>query len=93
MIISMNLGADSYPIHLERGALAKADQLFKLDRKVLIVTDSGVPKAYADTARGEKRLWCQMRQPLFNYLSFKAAIPGSSLPSRNSREAPPPVEI
>ncbi len=49
MIISMNLGADSYPIHLERGALAKADQLFKLDRKVLIVTDSGVPKEYAET--------------------------------------------
>ena len=27
------------------------------------------------------------------YLSLRAAIPGSSRPSRNSREAPPPVEI
>ena len=27
------------------------------------------------------------------YLSCAAATPGSSLPSRNSREAPPPVEI
>ncbi len=45
----MNLGADSYEIWLERGALAKADQFFKLDRKVLIVTDSGVPSEYADT--------------------------------------------
>ena len=28
-----------------------------------------------------------------SYLSFAAATPGSSFPSRNSREAPPPVEI
>lgn len=27
------------------------------------------------------------------YLSLAAATPGSSLPSKNSREAPPPVEI
>src|SRR5699024_11198276 len=27
------------------------------------------------------------------YLSLAAATPGSSLPSRNSREAPPPVEM
>ncbi len=49
MKISMNLGADGYDIWLERGALAKADQFFKLDRKVLIVTDSGVPAEYAKT--------------------------------------------
>lgn len=49
MIISMNLGADSYDILLERGALSKADRFFKLDRKVLIVTDSGVPAQYAET--------------------------------------------
>jgi len=49
MIISMNLGADSYDILLERGALSKADRHFKLDRKVLIVTDSGVPAEYAET--------------------------------------------
>lgn len=49
MIIPMNLGPDSYDILLERGALAKADQFFKLDRKVLIVTDSGVPAEYAQT--------------------------------------------
>lgn len=49
MIISMNLGKESYPIHLERGALKKAGALFDLDRKVLIVTDSGVPADYAKT--------------------------------------------
>jgi len=40
---------DSYPIYLERGALSRVGELFHLDRKVLVVTDSGVPKQYADT--------------------------------------------
>ena len=30
---------------------------------------------------------------LLNYLSASAAIPGNTLPSKNSKEAPPPVEI
>ena len=34
-------------VHIERGALRQAD-LFDLDRKVLIVTDDGVPPQYAD---------------------------------------------
>lgn len=37
----------SYNIYLERGALLKVDKLLKLDRRVLIVTDDGVPEAYA----------------------------------------------
>ncbi len=49
MILSMNLGVDSYDIIVERGALAHADRYFELDRKVLIVTDSGVPAQYAKT--------------------------------------------
>ncbi len=48
MVIQMELGADSYPIHLERGLLQKADTVFQLKRKALIVTDSGVPRQYAD---------------------------------------------
>jgi len=47
MIIPINLGADSYDIWLERGALDKAGTFFNLDRKVLIVTDSGVPTEYS----------------------------------------------
>ena len=31
--------------------------------------------------------------PGMNYLSSRQATPGSSLPSMNSREAPPPVEM
>jgi 3-dehydroquinate synthase len=36
-----------YDIILERGALQKVNELLDLDRKVLIVTDDGVPEAYA----------------------------------------------
>lgn len=37
----------SYDITLERGALLKVGKLLSLDRRVLIVTDDGVPKEYA----------------------------------------------
>ena len=36
-----------YDVIVGRGALAKAGELFDLDRRVLIVTDSGVPERYA----------------------------------------------
>lgn len=49
MTIHMNLGEDSYDIIVERGILAKANEHLDLDRKVLVVTDSGVPKEYAKT--------------------------------------------
>ena len=49
MTLSMNLGADSYDIIVEHGALKKASEYLNLNRKVLIVTDSGVPAEYADT--------------------------------------------
>lgn len=48
MIIPLNLGADSYDIVLERGALEKASEYLDLNRRALIVTDSGVPKEYAE---------------------------------------------
>ena len=47
MILSMQLGKDGYDIVIERGVLAKAGELLDLDRRVLIVTDDGVPSAYA----------------------------------------------
>ena len=46
-VIPMNLGADSYDIVLERGVLRKAGELLDLRRKVMIVTDSGVPEQWA----------------------------------------------
>ena len=47
MIIRVKTALDSYNIYLERGALNKVDELFNLNRKVLVVTDSGVPSEYS----------------------------------------------
>ena len=47
MIIPINLGPDSYDIVLEAGCLQRAAGLLNLDRRVLIVTDDGVPEEYA----------------------------------------------
>ncbi len=49
MIIPVKLPAGSYDITLSRGALLDAGKIIDLDRKVLIVTDSGVPAKYAKT--------------------------------------------
>lgn len=49
MIIPVELGKNSYPIILERGALSRLNEYLKLDRRVLIVTDDGVPAQYAKT--------------------------------------------
>lgn len=47
MILNVGLGERAYDIVIERGCLAKAGTLYNLDRKVLVVTDSGVPLEYA----------------------------------------------
>ena len=47
--LRMELGENSYDIVVERGALKKVGDLFDLNRKVMIVTDDGVPEQYADT--------------------------------------------
>ncbi len=52
MNISMNLGENSYHITVERGILAKANHYLNLKRRVLVVTDSGVPAQYAETLAG-----------------------------------------
>ena len=49
MTIHMNLAQNSYDILLERGLLSKAAQHLNLNRRVLVVTDTGVPETYAKT--------------------------------------------
>ena len=49
MILRMELGERSYDIVIQRGCLNTAGEWLNLRRKVCIVTDSGVPKVYADT--------------------------------------------
>ena len=43
MIIKVDLGESGYDIVHERGALSRISELLRLDRRVLIVTDDGVP--------------------------------------------------
>lgn len=47
MNIHMDLQENSYDIVVKRGVLAQAGEHLHLQRRVLIVTDSGVPKEYA----------------------------------------------
>ena len=54
-MIRMELGKNSYNIELERGNLNRASELLNLDRKVLIITDEGVPIKYAEKIAGQSK--------------------------------------
>ena len=64
MTISMNLGDIGYDIVVERGLLKKAKEHLDLDRRVLVVTDSGVPADYASTVAEQCRegIICKIEQ-------------------------------
>ena len=49
MNIHLDLKENSYDIIVERGILEKAGAQLNLDRRVLVVTDTGVPAEYAET--------------------------------------------
>lgn len=49
MIIPVRLNEKSYDIVLERGVINRAKEELNLERKVMVVTDDGVPKEYAET--------------------------------------------
>ena len=51
--LRMALGENSYDILLERGLLEQAGKLLDLERRVLIVTDTGVPQRYAALLAGQ----------------------------------------
>lgn len=46
--LHLNLENSGYDINIGRGLLSLAGELFNLDRRVFIVTDSGVPGEYAE---------------------------------------------
>ena len=48
MKITVNLKQNSYPVYAQKGVLDKIGSLINLNRKVLVVTDSGVPKQYPE---------------------------------------------
>ena len=47
MVLHLDLPTDGYDIHIARGAIDRAGEVFSLKRRVLVVTDSGVPAKYA----------------------------------------------
>ncbi len=55
MIIPVKTSQRDYDIVLRRGALLEIGKLLDLDRKVLVVTDSGVPSQYAQAVAAAAR--------------------------------------
>ena len=53
MTLCVKTSQGTYDIRLERGALNRSGQYLHLRRKVLIVTDSGVPAVYAQTVASQ----------------------------------------
>ena len=49
MILPVKAGQTNYDIVIESGCLKRAGELLSLNRKVLVVTDDGVPPQYAET--------------------------------------------
>ena len=54
-VMHVELSERSYDIHIGRGLIHKASEIFSLNRKVLILTDSGVPKEYAEAVKAACR--------------------------------------
>lgn len=46
-MLTVKTSKGSYPITISRGSLARAGELLELSRRVLIITDEGVPAEYA----------------------------------------------
>jgi len=53
--LRLELGERSYNITVGKGALELAGSLMNLDRKVFIVTDSGVPREYAERVKAQAK--------------------------------------
>ena len=64
MNIPMNLQENSYDILVERGILKDAGKHLNLARRVLVVTDEGVPEIYAKTVADQckKAVICRVAQ-------------------------------
>lgn len=52
-VLHMELGRDSYDVVVERGALKRAGALLNLNRRVLLLTDSGVPARHVQTVKSQ----------------------------------------
>ncbi len=84
MKLTVELKENSYDITIERGALNKIGELLQLDRRVLVVTDDGVPPEYAKTVadaakegyiftlpQGEKSKTLYLFETILSFLLYK----------------------
>ncbi len=55
MKLTMRLGVRSYDIIIKQGGLSRVGQLINLNRRVLVVSDTGVPEAYLKTVLAQCR--------------------------------------
>lgn len=55
MTLSVKTAAGAYPVYIERGGLARIGERMDLDRRVLLVTDDGVPETYVKAAEAACR--------------------------------------
>ena len=55
MKYTVALGERAYDIHLTRGGIHRLSTLFDLDRRVLVLTDAGVPEEYARAVAAQCR--------------------------------------
>jgi 3-dehydroquinate synthase len=55
MKLTVSLGQNSYDILVERGMLDSIGSLLNLNRRVLIITDDGVPAEYAQKVAGQSK--------------------------------------
>ncbi|MBR5524366.1 MAG: 3-dehydroquinate synthase [Clostridia bacterium] len=53
MTLEVNTSQGNYTITIEQGGLSRAGEIFRLNRKVLIVTDDGVPAQYSTTVASQ----------------------------------------
>ena len=65
--LTMNLGERSYDIIVKSGSLENLYQFARLDRRVAVVTDSGVPAQYAqmvaDQCKDAHIIMCRRAKP------------------------------
>lgn len=78
MIIPIKTEIGSYNIYLERGALNRAGEYFNLDRKVMVITDSGVPAEYAEKVASQCKkaviVTFEMGEKSKNFDTFKMLL-------------------
>ena len=54
-VMRVELSERSYDIHIGRGLIQRVGEIFNLNRRVIILTDSGVPKEYAEIVKAACR--------------------------------------